>query len=85
MSFTSHMVTSLKHNKRNRISTFEKLENFKEGVNIQVTFNKKASSEELKRIRERLQSQNRKKRKSSIIFFSVIIIIAIYIIGFVKF
>lgn len=85
MSFISHMVASLKHNKRNRISAFEKLENFKEGVNIQVSFDKTATPHQLAKIREKLQTQNKKKRRNRIILFTSILLIAIYIIGFVKF
>jgi hypothetical protein len=38
------MITNLKKNKRIRASTFDKLKNFKKGKNIQVAFDKKASS-----------------------------------------
>ncbi len=49
MSYISHMVASLKNNKRTRVSTFEKMDNFKEGVNIQVHFDKKSTPHQLKK------------------------------------
>ena len=54
MSFTSHMIASLKHNKRERVSAFEKLKNFKEGNNIQVKFNKKLVLINLKKLEKNL-------------------------------
>ncbi len=79
------MITSLKNNKRTRVSTFQKMKDFKEGKNIQVSFDKKATTQQLKRIREKLQSENRKKLKRVLLISGSILIIVIYIIGFVKF
>ena len=79
------MITSLKNNKRTRVSTFQKIKDFKEGKNIQVSFDKKATPQQLQRIREKLQSENRKKRKRGLLISGGILIIVIYIIGFVKF
>ena len=61
MSFggaVSAMITSLKNNKRDRVSTFEKMKSFKEGKNIQIHFDKKATPHQLKIIREKLQEEN---------------------------
>lgn len=85
MSFTSHMIASLKHNKRKRFSAFEKMKNFKEGINIQVIFDKKTTAHQLKKIREELQEENRKKLKRNLILFGIGILVIIYCIGFVKF
>lgn len=79
------MITSLKNNKRNRVSTFEKLKNHKKGNSIKVSFRKKASKNQLKNIREKLQAENKQKRRRNIIFLTVGILIIIYAIGFVKF
>lgn len=79
------MITSLKNNKRTRVSTFKKMKDFKEGKNIQVSFDKKATPQQLKRIREKLQSENKKKLKRVLLISGSILIIVIYIIGFVKF
>lgn len=85
MSFTSHMIASLKHNKRTPISAFEKIKNFKEGINIQVSFDKTATPNQLKKIREKLQAQNKAKKRRNVIIFSSLLLIVIYVIGFVKF
>ena len=85
MSFTSHMIASLKHNKRDRISAFEKIENFKEGVNIQVTFEKKSTPYQLKKIRDKILEENRKKLKNNLLIFVIAVTLVIYCIGFIKF
>jgi Flp pilus assembly protein TadB len=84
MSSKSGMITSLKNNKRTRVSTFEKMKNFKEGKNIQVSFDKKSTPDRLKRIKEKLQAENKKSLKRNIIIIIVAISIIIYVIGFVK-
>jgi predicted nucleic acid-binding Zn ribbon protein len=87
MSFggsVSGMLVSLKNNKRTRVSTFEKMKNFREGKNIQVSFDKKATSHQLKNIREKLQKENKTRLKRNLIIFSIIILLLIYVIGFVK-
>lgn len=82
--FIAHMVASLKNNKRERISTFEKMKNFKEGKNIQVHFDKKATPHQLKTIREKLKKENRKKTKQKALILAVFVVLLIYFIGFVK-
>lgn len=84
MSSISGMITSLKNNKRTRISTFEKLKNFKEGANIQVSFEKKATAYQLKKIREKLKAENKKRLKRKLAFFGFGILILIYCIGYIK-
>jgi uncharacterized protein with von Willebrand factor type A (vWA) domain len=85
MSSISGMITSLKNNKRTRVSTFDKLKNFKEGKNIQVAFDKKASPYQLKKIKDKLQEDNKKLFKRNILIIIALISIMIYVIGFVKF
>ncbi|EAQ42570.1 MULTISPECIES: hypothetical protein [unclassified Polaribacter] len=79
------MITSLKNNKRNRVSALEKLKNHKKGNAIQVKFDKKANKIQLKQIREKLQAENKRKLRRNIILFVLGILIIIYAIGFVKF
>ena len=79
------MITSLKNNKRNRVSALEKLKNHKKGKVIQVNFDKKANKIQLKQIREKLQAENKRKLRRNIILFVLGILIIIYAIGFVKF
>ena len=85
MSFTSHMIASLKHNKRTPISAFEKIKNFKEGINIQISFKKKATVHQLKSIKEKLQAEHKRTTRRNRIVLVTIIIILVYVIGFVKF
>jgi len=85
MSSISAMITSLKNNKRTRVSTFDKIKNFKEGKNIQVSFAKKASPYQLKKIKEKIQDENKRLLKRNIIIIITCISIMIYAIGFVKF
>ncbi len=85
MSSIAAMVTSLKNNKRTRVSTFKKMKDFKEGKNIQVSFDKSATPHQLKKIREKLQKENKKILKRNSIILISIMILLIYIIGFVKF
>ena len=85
MSSIAAMVTSLKNNKRTRVSTFKKMKDFKEGKNIQVSFDKSATPHQLKNIREKLQKENKKILKRNSIILISIMILLIYMIGFVKF
>jgi F0F1-type ATP synthase delta subunit len=85
MGSIAAMITTLKNNKRTRISTFEKMKNFKDGKNIQVSFDKKATPHQLKNIREKLQRENSKKLKRNVAIFATLIGLLIYVIGFVKF
>ena len=85
MSFTAHMIASLKHNKRERVSTFKKMKDFKEGKNIEVYFDKKVSKYQLKKIRDKIQQENKYRLRKNIIIFTIAMLIFIYAIGFVKF
>ena len=85
MSFISHMVISLKNNKRERTSTLKKIKNFKKTKNIEVVFKKKANSYQLKKIRNKLKQENKRKMKKNIMIFFIVMSIVIYVIGFVKF
>ena len=85
MSSAAAMISTLKNNKRTRVSTFKKMKDFKEGKNIQVSFENKATPHQLKNIREKLQSENSKKLIKNVIIFAVLFILIIYVIGFVKF
>lgn len=85
MGSIAAMITTLKNNKRTRVSTFEKMKNFKEGKNIQVYFDKNATPHQLKNIREKLQKENSKKLKRNLILFGTVMAAIIYFVGFVKF
>ncbi|MDP5092445.1 MAG: hypothetical protein NWQ17_04005 [Polaribacter sp.] len=83
--FVAHIFDSIKSDKRNRSSTYEKIKNFKKGNNIQVFFKKKATESQLTRIREKIQEENKKALKKNIILITILILLLIYVIGFVKF
>lgn len=85
MSFIAGMVSSLKANKRNRISTFEKLENYKNGNYSELHFDKKSTPSQLKRIKEKLQKENKKKLIRKVLVISTFLIVLIYFVGFYKF
>ena len=73
MSFggaVSAMITSLKNNKRKRVSAFEKLERFQKENNDKLYFKKSASKKELAQIKIRLQKENKTRLvKKSILYF----------------
>ena len=79
------MIASLKANKRKRVSTFDKIKDFKEGEEIKVHFKNKATPKQLKEIRERIQEENKKALTKKVVLISIFLIIIIYVIGFVKF
>lgn len=82
--FTAHMIASLKNNKRSRTGAFNKLKKIKKSKLSKLHFPKKATPEELKRIRKKIQRENNIifYRKVSIIM--ILILVIIYAIGFVE-
>ncbi len=82
MSFggaVSAMQTSLKNNKRSRVSAFKKMERFQDVKYKEGTIVKKASPQLLKEIRERIQKENRQNTRILIISFATIVFL-IYIL-----
>ena len=84
MSSIAAMISTLKNNKRTRVSTFKKMKDFKEGKNIQVSFKNNATPHQLKNIRKKLQTENRKQRNKYILLFVIGMSIIIYCVGFIK-
>jgi hypothetical protein len=85
MSFIAGMITSLKNNKRYRISTFDKIKNFKKGKEKKLHFKKKSSSKQLIEIRIKLQKENKEKLIKNSIIISIFLGVIIYFIGYYKF
>ena len=85
MSFISHMVTSLKNNKRQRSSALTKIKNFEKVNNIKVVFKNKASNYQLEKIKEKIQREKKIKMQKNIIILFIVMLVIIYVIGFVKF
>ena len=87
MSFggaVSAMITSLKNNKRDRVSAFDKMKKNKVKSKLKLHFDKKATPDQLKQIREKVRKENRKRATKNALLFLVILAIFIYVIGFVK-
>lgn len=77
----SAMIASLKANKRNRVSTFEKIKNFKKSTKSELFFPKKATQKELKKVREKIQQQNNIRFYKNIIAIIICFIFAFYLIS----
>ena len=77
--FVAHMIASLKANKRSRVSTFDKIKNYKKSKKSELHFDNKASPLELKNIKEKLIEENEIafKRKTAIL----ILVLAAILIG----
>lgn len=83
----SAMVTTLKNNKRDRKSTFKKMKQYESSSNNadQLIFTKKATPDQLKKIRTEIRKENRKKlvfKTVSIITLCVIITVLLSRIKF---
>jgi len=84
MSFggsVSAMVTTLKNNKRSRVSTFKKMKNYQNVKCKKGTIDKKASPQLLKEI----QKENKKNKLIAIISTTSIVTILYILFNFVKF
>ena len=79
------MLASLKSNKRARPDTFKKMKGVGNVKYSELYFEKKATPHQLKKIREKMQAENRKIFRNRIILFSVFIFLIIYFLGFYKF
>ncbi|CAM1342619.1 hypothetical protein [Tenacibaculum aestuarii] len=72
----SAMITSLKNNKRKRVSAFEKLERLQKENNDTLHFKKSASKKELTQLKKRVLKENKSQLiKNSILFFLIFIIL----------
>ena len=82
MSFggsVSAMITTIKNNRRSRVSAFEKMERYSDVKYKEGTIDKKASPQLLREIRENIQRENR--RNTRILVISMIsIVLIIYIL-----
>lgn len=75
--FIAHMISSLKANKRNRVSTFDKIKSLKKSKKSELYFRKKTTPQELKIIRQKIQKENDNifKKKVIILLISIAIIL----------
>jgi len=75
--FITQMISTINNNKRSRTSTFEKLKDFKKTKKSKLHFDKKASPQELKRIRDKIIRENELAFRRKIILISILLIIII--------
>lgn len=68
----SAMITSLKNNKRKRVSAFEKLERFQKENNDTLHFKKSASKKQLEEIRIKTKRENKIVWIKNLVFLVVI-------------
>ena len=88
MSFggaVSGMITSLKNNKRSRSDTFKKMKNF-EGVHYnEIHFDKKATPQQLEKIKAKIKKENRDLFLKRAIILGIFFLLIVYFIGFYKY
>lgn len=78
--FIGTMIASLKANKRNRVSTFDKIKDLKKSKKSELFFPKKATKKDLKLIAKNIKEQNNIRFYKNIILLILCIIIALYLI-----
>lgn len=72
------MIATLKNNKRNRISTFDKIKDLKKTKKSELYFENTASPIELKKIRDKILKENEIAfRKKVIIIVILLLLIAL--------
>ena len=76
------MIATMKNNKRNRVSTFDKIKDYKKSNKSKVYFDKKASPLDLKKIRDKIQKENELVFRKKVLFLltSIFIIILLLIL-----
>lgn len=77
----SAMIASLKANKRSRVSTFDKIKDFKKTTKSELFFQKKATKKDLKKVREKIKQQNKIRFYKNIIVIIIFLMFAIYLIS----
>jgi len=81
----SAMISSLKNNKRSRVRTFDKLKKYENVKYKEGKIEKKATPQQLKEIRERLQKENKKNQTISITILIAFIILTYTLFNYLKF
>ncbi|WP_166387617.1 MULTISPECIES: hypothetical protein [unclassified Polaribacter] len=82
--FIAHMIASLKANKRNRLSTFDKIKGYKKIKKRELYFDKKATPDELEKIRKRIIAENNTLFKRNILIFILLITAILIGLNYVK-
>ena len=79
------MIASLKANKRSRVSTFDKIKNYKKSKKSELHFDNKASPFELKKLKEKLIEENEitfKRKVAILILLITAILIGLNYMGY---
>ena len=74
------MIATIKNNKRNRVSTFDKIKDYKKSNKSKVYFDKKASPLDLKKIRDKIQKENELVFRKKVLFLLISIFIIILLL-----
>jgi len=74
------MIATIKNNKRNRVSTFDKIKDYKKSNESKVYFDKKASPLDLKKIRDKIQKENELVFRKKVLFLLISIFIIILLL-----
>ena len=88
MSFggsVSAMLTTLKNNRRKRVSTFKKLKTYEDVKYKKGRIDKKATYQQLIEIREKFQKENKRDIVIKIIVISAMIILFIILFNYIKY
>ena len=80
--FMSSMQTSLKNNQRKKKRLFDTLEHYVKTSNDPIKIDKKATPEQLNRIREKICKENREKLIKTIFYTSVVVVILFILFKF---
>ncbi len=81
----SAMISSLKNNKRSRVRTFDKLKRYENVKYKKGKIEKKATPQQLKEIRERIQKENRRIFIITITVCTLSVIALFILFNYVKF
>ena len=80
--FMSHMQTSLKNNRRKKKRLFDTLERYVKTSKDPIKIDKKATPEQLNRIREQIRKENKEKFIKTIFYTIVASIILLILFKF---
>jgi len=81
----SAMITSLKNNKRPRVSTFKKLRGYENVKYKEGRIEKKATPQQLKEIREKLQKENKRNLTITLTLLVITITAVFILLNYLKF
>jgi prophage maintenance system killer protein len=74
------MIASIKANKRARVSTFEKIKNYKKSRKTELFFPKKATKRDLTEIAKKIQKENKSTFFKNAPFLIIAILVLLYIV-----